>query len=458
MIRKLRRFLAILTCKTLIIIGKLLGKPASATPGKVALRIAPDLLRHLAAQVRHGIIAVSGTNGKTTTNNFIFTLLQAEGYKIVCNHVGANMLYGVVTAFAAGAKPNGKLDADYACIELDELWAVKVFQHFSPSCFVMTNLFRDQLDRYGEIDITIESLKRAVRLAGDTTLILNADDPLLAALGTECSHQWGTKCVYFGVDGDPADCLLEADVISEAKEGRFCRMCGAELAYEVYYYSQLGRYTCPICSFVRPTPAYAAEHIDLSRGIAFDVCSEHITADYRGFYNIYNMLAAYVVLRQCGIDTSGVNQAFTGFRPQVGRMETFAVDDKQVVLNLSKNPAGFNQAISTLMTDPRPKAVVLVINDNERDGCDISWLWDVDFERLQGIPHIAVSGLRANDVLVRMKYAGFHTEEIFLQRKVKEAIDFALLWDCEVVYTLVNYTALFDTHDLLKRLETGGRK
>ena len=456
MIHTLRRILAIATGKILIITGKLFGKRSSAAPGKVVMRIAPDILQHLASQVRHGIIVVCGTNGKTTTNNLIYTLLSKKGYKVVCNRLGANMLYGAVTAFVDAAKMNGNVDADYACIEVDELSAVNVFEHFTPTYIVITNLFRDQLDRYGEIDITIGSLKRAAAMADGATLILNADDPLLVAFG----KQSDAKCVYFGVNSEPRNIIFGSGLTCETKESRFCRLCGAELEYEAYYYSQIGRYSCSSCDFARPVPEYTAENINLSCGIAFDVCTasdgsvEHITANYRGFYNIYNMLAAYAVLRQCDIRTDDINETFANLRPQIGRMETFTIGDKQVVLNLSKNPAGFNQAISTLTTDMRKKAIVLVINDNEQDGRDISWLWDVDFERLFGIAdNIIVSGLRANDMLLRMKYACFDMDNVSINPKVKEAITFALLSDCDVVYTLVNYTALFSTHDWLNRME-----
>jgi len=445
--------------KILIMTGKLFGKHGSAAPGKLAVRIAPDILRHLASQVRREIIVVCGTNGKTTTNNFIYSLLHAGGHKVVCNRLGANMLYGVVTAFVSAAKPSGRLDADYACIELDELSAAGVFEHLTPDCMVITNLFRDQLDRYGEIDIAINSLTRAVTMAEDATLILNADDPLLAEMGKQCKSQ----CVYFGVNSEQPGNLPGGGVASEAKEGRFCRLCGAELEYEAYYYSQIGRYACPDCGFARPGPDYTAENIDLGSGIAFDVCTastggvENITADYRGFYNIYNILAAYAALRQCGIVSDYINEVLALFRPQIGRMETFAVRGKKVILNLSKNPAGFNQAISTLIADERRKSAVLVINDNEQDGTDISWLWDVDFERLHGVSDIVVSGLRAKDMLLRMKYARFDMDSVYIDPQVKKAIDFALSGDCEVVYVLVNYTALFSTQALLKKMERANK-
>ena len=440
-----------MVCKILISAAKMLGKRGSATPGKIALMIAPDILRRLASQVRRGIIVVCGTNGKTTTNNMIYDLLSAKGYKLVCNRLGANMLYGAVTAFIDAAGINGKLDADYACIEADELWAVKMFEHFKPDYIVMTNLFRDQLDRYGQVEIILDALKRAAEAADGATLIVNADDPLLVTLG----KGYGGKCVYYGVDDEPREIAAEAGSAAEIREGRLCRSCGAELKYEAYYYSHIGRYACPDCGFSRPAPEYAATGLDLSRGLAFNVGGEQIRASYRGFYNVYNILAAYAVLRQCGVDTAGINETLANFRPQLGRMETFTIGGKEVFLNLAKNPAGFNQAISALLADERAKTVLLAVNDHESDGRDVSWLWDVDFERLRGVDKIIASGARAADILVRMKYAGFGPDRALLDPGINEGVASALSGDSEAVYALVNYTALFSTHDLLRKMAKG---
>ena len=447
MLRSPRRVLAILVCKILIIAAKMLGKRGSAIPGRVAIRIAPDILRSLASQVRRGIIVVCGTNGKTTTNNIICDLLRAKGYKPVCNRLGANMLNGAVTAFADAASIGGGLDADYACIEADELWAVRMFEHFKPDYIVMTNLFRDQLDRYGEVEITLDALKRAAEAADGATLIVNADDPLLVAL----SKQYGGKCVYYGVTDGPQ----ESGPTAEIKEGRLCRSCGAELEYEAYYYSHIGRYFCPDCGFSRPAPEYAADNIDLSRGLAFDVGGEHIELNYRGFYNVYNILAAYAALSRCGVGAADINGALAGFSPQIGRMETFTIGDRQVILNLAKNPAGFNQAISALLADPRAKTALIAVNDHESDGRDVSWLWDVDFERLHGITGVIAGGARANDIQVRMKYAGFAPEEVRISPGIEQGVVSALSYDSEAVYVLVNYTALFSTHDLLYKMAKG---
>ncbi|MDR0406397.1 MAG: MurT ligase domain-containing protein [Clostridiales bacterium] len=439
----MRKILAVWVTKALILLGKLAGKKGSSTPGAAALKIYPDILRDLSSQVRCDIIAVCGTNGKTTTNNLLCAMLSAQGNKVVCNRVGANMLEGVTTAFADSADLFGRIDADYACIEVDEISTVKVFGHLTPRYMVITNLFRDQLDRYGEIDITVDYLSRAAARLTDAVLILNADDPLVTAFGKKA----GGKHVYFGIGEDTGIAR------GETKEGRFCGFCGGELAYDYYHYSQLGSYRCPGCGFVRPRPDFEAVNVDLTDGIAFDTDGRRISVDYRGFYNIYNILAAYAAARQTGADLGGLQRVLGEYRPQIGRMETFVIG-KPVIFNLSKNPAGFNQAISTVSDDKRTKDIVVVINDNAQDGRDISWIWDVDFERLGeggGTRLLVASGIRHNDVAVRLKYAGLDGFEDI--GDVKSAITRALATPSEVLYVLVNYTALFSTQRVLKELE-----
>jgi UDP-N-acetylmuramyl tripeptide synthase len=439
----MRKIIAVTITKLFIIIGKLVGKKGSSTPGKFALFIYPGILKYLASQIRGKIIVVCGTNGKTTTNNMLCSLLESEGKKVVCNHVGANMLEGVVTAFAGSTNFLGRLDADYACIEIDEISAASVFEHFLPDYMIITNLFRDQLDRYGEIDITIRHLSKAVSKAENAVLVLNADDPLVAALGKNAKN----KCVYYGIGEDAGISL------SETKEGRFCSFCHSELVYSFYHYSQLGSYGCVKCGFSRPKPQYEALDVNLTDEMSFTVDGKRISVNYRGFYNIYNILAAYAAVRLCGFSLDNINDVLGAYKPQIGRMEAFNICGKNVIFNLSKNPAGFNQAISAVVQDKRKKDIVVVINDNAQDGKDISWIWDVDFERLAdaGISGFTASGIRHNDVFLRFKYA--RLESIKDIGDVRLAITDALKSSSQVLYVLVNYTALFPTQKILQSLE-----
>ncbi len=439
----LRKLLAIWITKILIIIGKIAGKKGSSTPGAVALKICPDIIKRLSSQIpSEHIVAVCGTNGKTTTNNLLYSMITSEGKKAVCNNVGANMIMGVATAFVDSANIFGKIKAEYAAIEIDEVSAQHVFKQLKPGYMIITNFFRDQLDRYGEIDITMNAVKKALDMHPDIQLVLNADDPLVAWFGK------GHKCHFYGV-GEK----VLGEECAEIKEGRFCKECGNELEYEYYHYSQLGKYRCSKCGFQRPRAEFEASDVRLEKGIEFTVNNTRISVNYRGYYNIYNILAAYGAAKLMGIKTDNINRVLGAYKPQIGRMESFYIG-KDVVFNLSKNPAGFNQAITTMLEDPRKKDMLFVLNDNAQDGRDISWIWDVDFERMKGrMANCGSAGIRHNDLMVRYKYGGFDVSSIKEFGSVEQGIREMLKTDSPVLYVLVNYTALFSTQNILKRLE-----
>jgi len=443
-LRKLRNIIAIIACKILIILGKLAGKKGSSAPGGIALKISPTVLKDLASQVKKEIIVVCGTNGKTTTNNLIYTLLKSKGYKVVGNIIGANMLPGIACSFIDHASIFGNLNADYAAIECDEASLRRIVPFVTPDKIVITNLFRDQLDRFGEVDTTISLMNEALNKLSDTTLILNGDDPLSAHFGK------GKKCIYFGID---QDCNTK---LRETKEGRYCALCGTELSYKYTHYSQLGDYSCSKCGFSRPYLNYAAREIDMKDGLKFTIYNDNnaypLNLNYRGFYNIYNILASVAALKECNEDISNLEAVFDSYKPQIARMEPFTVDGKTVILNLAKNPAGFNQAIATLLTDKRKKDVMIALNDGPGDGLDISWIWDVDFEKLSdaNLSSLTASGIRKDDLAVRLKYAGF--EDILVRENNKKTLEEVVSYNGEVKYILVNYTAMFGTQTNLKSL------
>ncbi|MCD8337766.1 MAG: MurT ligase domain-containing protein [Lachnospiraceae bacterium] len=477
---KIRRMAAIWAAKIISTACRLSGKQGVTFAGKVALRIDPNILRDLSGQVREKIFVVCGTNGKTTTNNLLCSAIEQEKKKVVCNHTGSNMLAGVAAAFVLAAKNNGTLDADYACIEIDEASTLRVFPYMKPDYMVLTNLFRDQLDRYGEIDITMDMLNRAMQMAPDMKIIVNADDALSAYLAMESGHTYITYGITERVFSEE-----EQGEQHEIREGRFCKKCGARLDYEFYHYSQIGKYNCPNCDFTRPAVDYEAFDIDMSEGLSFEVLekrencgnvhhyeSRHIFANYHGFYNIYNILAAYAAGRSAGLGLEDFEEVLTAFHPQNGRMEHFHIKNTDVILNLAKNPAGFNQNISAVMEDKKEKDIIIVINDNAQDGTDISWLWDVDFDRFgakenqrkgisngqetidqsmgEGIHSITVSGIRCQDMRLRMKYVDIPCKMV---QDVKKAIEARLADGCGNLYVLVNYTALYSTRNILAGME-----
>ena len=443
----LRTFLAVAAAKATLKACHLAGKSGSSLPGRAALKVDPHIIASLTAGIRRGIIVTCGTNGKTTTNNLLCSMLEAQGFRVVSNRLGANMLEGVAAAFATAARPLGYLDADYACLEVDEASAARVLQDLQPDYMVLTGLFRDQLDRYGEIDLTMKALEKAIREAPSMTLVINGDDPLTAYLAKKSA-----RCVVsFGVSEKVTD---NVDVVREA---RFCENCGAPLQYDFYHFSQLGLYRCPSCGFHRPEINYDASGVNLTPHLSFDVKESpafpvRISAPMTGFYNVYNILAVYSVLREMNLPTDKFGEVLTRFKPQFGRGEVFHVGEKgrqKVLLNLAKNPAGFNQNISAMLQDRSPKDLIIVINDNAQDGRDISWLWDVDFERLadETVRSITVSGLRALDMQLRLKYAEIASTSA---KTVEEAIELRLADGCSNLYVLVNYTALYEAHKYLE--------
>lgn len=441
--KKAKIISSIIVCKLLVFIGKLTGKKGSSLPGQIASKICPDMLTVLSKQISGSIICTLGTNGKTTTNNMIDLLIRSGGSDTVCNNVGANMLYGVVTAFASSANISGKLKAQNAVIEIDEASAKIVFRYLTPDYVVLTNLFRDQLDRYGEIDMTVEHIRKALVMAPDATLILNADDPLCRYLGETVDN----KVITYGI----SESVLPP--MDETKEGRFCRKCGAELSYSYYHYSQLGDYKCPSCGFERGKPDFEATDIDCKGRISFTLNnSERIKSNTYGFYNIYNMLAASAAVKTASVENCDISKAFMKYKPQIARMEEFIFGDKTVILNLAKNPAGFNQAIYAVNNDERKKSVIIAINDCESDGVDISWLYDVDFESLKdGYCNYGVSGKRKFDMALRLFY-GDVCEEPDVSDEPVELAEKYLKTDVEVIYLLVNYTVMFDAENRLKKL------
>ncbi|MCF0103912.1 MAG: DUF1727 domain-containing protein [Eggerthellaceae bacterium] len=412
--------------------------------GKIALSIYPNILKYFSDQVKSGIFICCGTNGKTTTNNILCSALENAGHKVVCNHTGSNMLNGVTAAFVLASSAAGKIGADYACLEVDEASARKVLAFFKPDYMLLTNLFRDQLDRYGEIDSTIDILLDAIAMAPDMKLIFCADDPLSYQLALAS----GNKIITYGVKEQTTEQVPSTQI----REGRFCKKCGTKLNYDFYHYGQLGQYHCEVCDFKRPEIIFNACNIKANAQISFTVKDDLIQANYQYFYNVYNILAAYAAARQAGVTAKEFNSALSNIKAKNGRNENFNIQGKKITLNLAKNPAGFNQNIMGLAQDPSKKDVIIVINDNEQDGTDISWLWDVDFEKfkLDNMENIIVSGMRAQDMRLRLKYVDIESQLI---KKVDEAISERLKNGHNKLYVLVNYTALFQTRQSLKKIE-----
>ena len=424
-------------------------RPASQLPGRVALAIDPNVIGELASKLRRGSIVVCGTNGKTTTTNILADAIEASGQCVLCNREGANMAPGVACALLPGRW------ADWAVIESDELSTIHVLPALRPTYLVLLNLFRDQLDRAGEIDHVQDTIVSALASSPDTTLVVCGDDPLCMGVAMRAEKS-GTKVITFGMGEDLG---LEPDRVPEA---RFCQVCGSELAYDYRSYAQLGAFRCPNGDFARPELDYIAtdvrvEHGGVSLTVRRDVAVAKLSTRFGGIYMAYNVLAAYAASHLAHVDAHTFQRALDGFAPDNGRLQHFRVDGRDVTLNLAKNPTGFNQNLSLLAQDPAPKTAYVVVNDNYNDGKDISWIWDVDFERLAREPNVTqvmVGGHRANDLQVRMKYAGVDAP---VSENVSDALAATLAQpDGTSLYVLCNYSALAPTKTELESIAKTG--
>ncbi len=438
----MRMLVAIWAAKLSAVLGIALRKKSSSTPGAIALKLCPDIIKKLKKNIKKQVIVVCGTNGKTTTNNLMSLALKNSGYQVVCNSLGANMLSGVATAFALQCNWLGRLKADYACLEVDEAYTVKVFEHIAPDMVVVTNIFRDQLDRYGEISSVMDVMSKAFENSGYPTLILNGDDPISSGFGRD----YKGEVRYIGI----GEKVLDAS--GETNEGNFCSVCGGEQKYNFHHYSHLGDYYCTQCENKRPSIDFEASKVDLSQGIKFVVDKQEISLNYKGFYNIYNVLDVYAALKMLNIDADKFSGLLDSYKPQIGRMQQFDLG-KPVILNLAKNPAGFNQAIQTVIQDTRKKDVIIAVNDKPSDGTDVSWLWDVDFEKIADstLNTLILSGMRRYDLALRFKYSGVKVDVI--TEDMKSFINSCTLSDAEVCYVLVNYTALFSTEKAILEIK-----
>ncbi|MEW6771020.1 MAG: MurT ligase domain-containing protein [Bacillota bacterium] len=441
---------AVLAGKIVHYLCKLCGRRGSSLPGMVALRLFPGVLAALAGQVRSGTVLVTGTNGKTTTNNMLARVLEGAGYKVITNREGANLITGVTTAFLRACRFGGRLDCDWALLEVDEAAFPRVAEILSPRVVVITNFFRDQLDRYGELDKTVSFIRNALGSIPSVKLVLNADDPLVAQLADT-----GLPRIFYGL-GAPT---RGENVRSVTREARFCPYCGQEFVYAYYHYSQLGAYRCPDCGFARPAAEVEARRIRIRNGVT--ECTVRVkekilglTLPTGGFYNVYNSLAVFGAALYLGITPEAVAASLSRYVPATGRLQEFRHRGRAVYLNLVKNPAGFNESLQLLTTAPERKDVFIALNDNDADGRDISWIWDVDFECLEGCASILrfiCSGKRAEEMALRLKYAGVPAEKIEACADLAAAVRKTLGGTGDGVYFLATYTALWPVEKILRR-------
>jgi len=401
-----------------------------------------------------GSTIVSATNGKTTTAGMIAAMLRADGRVPVHNRAGSNMAWGVATALL-------EQEGDEGLFEVDEAWLPRMVRELGPRLLVLGNLFRDQLDRYGELERLADEWAAIVtEREGRTGLVLNADDPLIADLGRDGELRRRPDVTYFGIE-DPAQAL---PALQHAHDAKHCRRCGAPYAYARAFVGHLGHYSCPNCGADRPAPDVVARSIELRgmRGARFAVetpwGSAQVSLPLPGLYNVYNALAALSAALRIGVPLDVAVGALARVEAVFGRVETIPVGERSLSILLIKNPAGANEVLRTLALEASGAGETgggrldlwLALNDRIADGRDVSWIWDADFETLTGsIRRATCAGTRAPEMALRLKYAGLPTERIVVREPIAESLDDALEAAGDRLFALPTYTALLELRTLL---------
>lgn len=377
---------------------RLFGRGATTFPGKIALALNKNILKQLSENVK--IIIITGTNGKTTTARIVEEGLKTAGKSYFLNRSGANLITGITTSFLMNCKINGKCKYEYAVVECDENALRKVSLYLDADILAVTNIFRDQLDRYGEVSHTLEAIKAGAQNMKNAVLVLNADDPLSFSLSS-----LNKKYYTFGIN------------ISLSLGGRsdsdYCIFCKSPYKYKSRIYSQLGDFYCTGCGYKRESPNLSVEEIielksDYSKVFAnLNGKNAILKINLGGAYNIYNALCASAVLSVAGLTKDEIETAVSSFSGAFGRMEQFG----DIRILLVKNPTGLTQAVDYIYRLDFDN-VVFVLNDNEADGCDVSWIWDADIKINPNVKHIYTFGIRSGDMALRLKYAGLNPEII----------------------------------------------
>lgn len=438
-----------ITAGAIRMIGAGLG---SNLPGRIARKVSNGVLAKLASQAREGVVAVTGTNGKSTTSGLLASIFKTAGLEIVHNYQGANLVPGITACLVDAAGWNGKIEADYCLFEIDEAALPLVAAETAIHTVVVTNLFRDQLDRFGELDTTAKLIEKGIGIK-TSKAILNADDPTVSQLAQ------GSNRVYFGIESMhklPSKNTPSAVKLSNA-ELAYCSQCGSEVRYEQVFYGQLGQWYCSQCNNKRPHPNVSASNIRLAADhtrftMHIDGEELEITLLIPGLFNVYNALAAATAASLFDVTHEAIRHGLKDYKTLFGRSEKIKIGETNVIIQLIKNPAGTSQAVSSVVADEHCN-ILIAINDNLADGRDISWLWDADFEQLgERNRVVTVSGQRAEDMAVRMKYAGTATADITAIPSLSKALDYAVAHTPagQTLWILPTYTCLLELQKILK--------
>lgn len=423
----------------------------TSAPGIVAYRIDPKVLEKLSARLAGGSVVVAGTNGKTTTARMLATILESAGQQVIHNRSGSNLISGISAAFVQQSSVSGAPRGRVAVVETDEAAFPEVVRRTRPRLILLLNLFRDQLDRYGELDTIARRWGETLRgLSPAQTLLLNADDPALVAI----SEDSPARRVTFGL----AESRYQLAELPHAADAALCRRCGHPLDYRHLFLSHLGDYACAHCGFQRPPLDFGARQIALEGldAVTMTVATPGEPLPLRvavpGLYNGYNALAAAAAALLLGVQPAVVRETLAAFRSAFGRIERVEYRGRTLVIVLIKNPVGFNEVLRMLALGGLSDPALIAINDLDADGRDVSWLWDADVEQLAGVAApLATAGIRGADMAVRLKYAGVPETRIRALGSLATALDEFIdsLPEGGRAYILPTYTAMLDLRGIL---------
>lgn len=434
-------------CKAIGASSRLLKFGGGSTlPGRVARRLNRGFVPALVRELPLGCALVTGTNGKTTTATLLASVLDRAGMTPVHNRTGANLMAGIASALIRESDLSGRLPARIGLFEVDEAALPAAVAETSPRLVLVNNLFRDQLDRYGELDTLASRMKEAIAgLDAGASVALNADDPLVASIGNGLRQ----KVLYYGIDSDK----YASRTMQHAADSKHCANCSSPLAYEYYLFGHMGRYRCPECGNARPEPVVAATDLEIDGmegtrcTLRFPGGTTRLYIPLPGLYNVYNILAAMTAGLGLGVAPGTIIGAIEDFTAAFGRVERVEAGDRSILMILAKNPAGFNEVIRTLTTEPGRKDVLLALNDNIADGRDVSWIWDVEFEMFTGrLNKVICSGIRAYDMALRVKYSELGEESLAVEPDLEGALDdgLAMVIPGGTLYVVPTYTAMLD--------------
>lgn len=434
--------------RILILIGKLIVKilrlfrrNAGNLPGIILWHLSGHKCCSM-FKVDCPIIAVTGTNGKTSVTNCIAQLFERSGKTIIINREGNNLDTGICSLLLRHCDMAGRVKADYLILETDESHVPVVYSQLKLETLVVLNFFRDQLDRNGEMETLIQKINGFCKTF-EGNLILNGDDPNTARLGRANPKNKNVKYIH----AQPY--AYASNKRYEASEGRFCPFCGEALDYEYYQYSHIGKFRCKKCGFGDHTPYITATDIDLTKP-AFTADGHLYTPKLNSIYNVYNMTAVAAAAKLYGIKQSVTDSVISKYTVKNGRMENFMFGNRKTTLNLAKNPVGANMTLRVMNEMNGEKELLFVLNDNIADGLDVSWIWDINFTIFERVTRVVTSGTRAYDIAVRIKCSGYDAEKIVVVPDLDKAVEELARTEGRK-FVIANYTAVQPTRAALKR-------